>query len=219
LAEIGIIAALFFGYALVSRALLGVNVTAPMVFVAAGMLCGPSVLGIATLSPVSDVSLIVAELALVIVLFSDASRASIKGLRDDGVLAGRLLLIGLPLTMVVGTAAAAVLLVGVEFWEGAVIAAILAPTDAALGHAVVTSRFVPAKIRETINIEAGLNDGLAIPFLLVFLGLAVDQASVSPTDSLSFGVTQIVLGTLAGVVIGGGGGWLVDRAIHRGAMT
>lgn len=219
MAEIGIIAALFFGYALVSRALLGVNVTAPMVFVLVGMICGSSVLGIATLSPVSDVSLIVAELALVIVLFSDASRASMKGLRDDGVLAGRLLLIGMPLTMVFGTAAAAVLLVGVEFWEGAVIAAILAPTDAALGHAVVTSRFVPAKIRETINIEAGLNDGLAIPFLLVFLGLAVDQASVSPTDSLSFGVTQIVLGTLAGLVVGGGGGWLVDRAIHRGAMT
>lgn len=219
MAEIGIIAALFFGYALVSRALLGVNVTAPMVFVAAGMICGPSVLGIATLSPVSDVSLVVAELALVIVLFSDASRASMRGLKDDGVLAGRLLLIGMPLTMVVGTIAAAVLLLGVEFWEGAVIAAILAPTDAALGHAVVTSRFVPTKIRETINIEAGLNDGLAIPFLLVFLGLAVDQTSVSPTDSLSFGVTQIVFGTATGLVVGGGGGWLVNRAIQRGAMT
>ena len=217
--EIAIIAAVFFFYGLVSRVLLKVDVSAPMVFVAAGILFGTSVLGLAELSPISDVGLVVAEIALVVVLFADASRSDVSGLREDGVLAGRLLVIGMPLTIAVGTVAAAVLLVGVDFWEAAVVAAILAPTDAALGHPVVTSKLVPAKIRETINIEAGLNDGLSIPFLLVFLGLAVDQASVNATDSFTFAVQQIGFGVLAGLVIGGGGGWLVARAIKKGAMT
>ena len=217
--EIAIIAGLFFLYGLVSRALLKVNVSAPMVFVAAGILFGTSVLGLAELNPIGDVGLIVAEIALVVVLFADASRSDVSGLREDGVLAGRLLAIGMPLTIAVGTAAAAVLLTGIEFWEGAVVAAILAPTDAALGHPVVTSKLVPAKIRETINIEAGLNDGLSIPFLLVFLGLAVDQASVSAPDSAAFAARQIGFGILGGLLIGGGGGWLVGKAIGRGAMT
>ena len=217
--EIAIIAGVFFVYGLVSRALLKVDVSAPMVFVAAGILFGSSLLGLAELNPIGNVGLIVAEIALVIVLFADASRSDLSGLREDGVLAGRLLAIGMPLTIAVGTAAAAVLLIGIDFWEGAVVAAILAPTDAALGHPVVTSKLVPAKIRETINIEAGLNDGLSIPFLLVFLGLAVDQSSVSATDSAAFAVEQIGLGALAGLVLGGGGGWLVARAIERGAMT
>ena len=217
--EIAIIAGVLFVYGLVSRALLKVDVSAPMVFVAAGILFGASVLGLAEMNPVSEVSLVVAEIALVVVLFADASRSNLSGLREDGVLAGRLLAIGMPLTIAVGTAAAAVLLIGVDFWEGAVVAAILAPTDAALGHPVVTSKLVPAKIRETINIEAGLNDGLSIPFLLVFLGLAVDQTSVNPTDSAAFAIQQIGLGALAGIVLGGGGGWLVAKAIGRGAMT
>ena len=217
--EIAIIAGVFFVYGLVSRALLKVDVSAPMVFVAAGILFGSSLLGLAELNPIGNVGLIVAEIALVIVLFADASRSDLSGLRGDGVLAGRLLAIGMPLTIAVGTAAAAVLLIGIDFWEGAVVAAILAPTDAALGHPVVTSKLVPAKIRETINIEAGLNDGLSIPFLLVFLGLAADQSSVSATDSAAFAVEQIGLGALAGLVLGGGGGWLVARAIERGAMT
>lgn len=212
-------AALFFAYGLVSRGLLRYNVTAPMVFVTIGILCGPSLLGVATFNPLSEVGLIVAEVALVIVLFSDASRADLSDLRQDGALTGRLLGIGLPLTIGLGTLLGAWLLAGLEFWEAAVVAAVLAPTDAALGHAVVTSRFVPVKIRESINIEAGLNDGLAVPFLLVFLGLAVDQASINPGDTLSFSITQIVVGVLTGVALGGGGGWLVDKAIHRGAIT
>ena len=142
--EIAIIAGVFFVYGLVSRALLKVDVSAPMVFVAAGILFGSSLLGLAELNPIGNVGLIVAEIALVIVLFADASRSDLSGLREDGVLAGRLLAIGMPLTIAVGTAAAAVLLIGIDFWEGAVVAAILAPTDAALGHPVVTSKLVPA---------------------------------------------------------------------------
>jgi NhaP-type Na+/H+ or K+/H+ antiporter len=177
------------------------------------------VLGLATFNPESQAGLLVAEVALVVVLFADASRSDLSELRTDGALSARLLTLGMPLTMVAGTLAAAVLLVGLEFWEGAVLAAILAPTDAALGHAVVSSRLVPEKIRQTINVEAGLNDGLSIPFLFLFLGLAVDQASLDAAGWFTFGFEQIGIGLLVGLAVGGGGGWLVDQAVHRRMMT
>ena len=217
--ELGVISAVFFAYALVSRSLLWANVSAPMVFVAIGMLCGPSVLGVATFNPESQAGLLIAEVALVVVLFADASRTDLSELKQDGSLAARLLGLGMPLTIATGTIAAAVLLLGLNFWEGAVLAAILAPTDAALGHAVVSSRLVPEKIRQTINVEAGLNDGLSIPFLFLFLGLAVDQASLDAAGWFTFGFEQIAIGLLVGLAVGGGGGWLVDRAIHRRMMT
>lgn len=217
--ELGVISAVFFAYALVSRSLLWANVSAPMVFVAIGMLCGPSVLGLATFNPESQAGLLVAEVALVVVLFADASRTDLSELKQDGSLAARLLGLGMPLTMATGTIAAAVLLLGLNFWEGAVLAAILAPTDAALGHAVVSSRLVPEKVRQTINVEAGLNDGLSIPFLFLFLGLAVDQASLDAAGWFTFGFEQIAIGLLVGLAVGGGGGWLVDQAVHRRMMT
>jgi len=217
--ELGVISAAIFGYALVSRALTGLNVSAPMVFVAIGMICGPSVLGFVDFDPKGEGSLLVAEVALVVVLFADASRSNLTLLRSDENLPVRLLAIGMPLTIAAGTAAGALLLTGIEFWEAAVIAAILAPTDAALGHAVVTSRLLPEKIRQTINVEAGLNDGLSIPFLFLFLGLAVDQANTGASAWFQFGVEQIGIGAVAGLLVGGGGGWLVDQAIRRGAIT
>ena len=217
--EIGVISAVFFVYALVSRSLLWANVSAPMVFVGMGILCGPEILGIASFSPESEVGLVVAEIALVIVLFSDASRSNLSELRAEGALSARLLAIGMPLTIMAGTLAAAFFLIGLEFWEAAIVAAVLAPTDAALGHAVVSSRLVPEKIRQTINVEAGLNDGLSIPFLFLFLGLAADQASLDAAGWFTFGVEQILIGVLIGLVVGAGGGWLVDRAVSRKAMT
>jgi NhaP-type Na+/H+ or K+/H+ antiporter len=217
--ELGIISAVFFVYALVSRALLRWNISAPMVFVGAGMLFGGDVLGLATFNPESSAGLLIAEVALVVVLFADASRTDLSELRSDGSLSGRLLGIGMPLTIAVGTVAAAILLLGLEFWEAAIVAAILAPTDAALGHAVVSSKLVPEKIRQTINVEAGLNDGLSIPFLFLFLGLAADQASLDAAAWFTFGVQQIVVGIAAGLLVGGAGGWLVDRASRTGAMT
>jgi NhaP-type Na+/H+ or K+/H+ antiporter len=217
--ELGVISAVFFAYALVSRGLLRWNISAPMVFVGAGMLFGGDVLGWATFDPESPAGLLIAEAALVVVLFADASRTDLRELRSDGSLSGRLLGIGMPLTIGVGTVAAAVLLLGLEFWEAAIVAAILAPTDAALGHAVVSSKVVPEKIRQTINVEAGLNDGLSIPFLFLFLGLAADQASLDAAAWFTFGVQQIVVGIATGILVGGAGGWLVDKASLTGAMT
>jgi NhaP-type Na+/H+ or K+/H+ antiporter len=217
--ELGLISGVFFAYALVSRGLLRWNISAPMVFVGAGMLFGGDVLGWATFDPGSSAGLLIAEAALVVVLFADASRTDLSDLKSDGSLSGRLLGLGMPLTIAVGTVAAAMLLLDLDFWEAAIVAAILAPTDAALGHAVVSSKLVPEKIRQTINVEAGLNDGLSIPFLFLFLGLAADQASLDASAWFTFGVQQIVVGIAAGLLVGGGGGWLVEKASHSGAMT
>jgi sodium/hydrogen antiporter len=218
-AEIGVICAVVFAYALVSRALLWANISAPMVFVAVGILCGPHVLGFADFNPAGQAGLLVAEIALVIVLFADASRSDLRELKTDGALSARLLAIGMPLIFITGTAAGAMLLTGLEFWEAAVLAAILAPTDAALGHAVVSSKRVPLKIRQTLNVEAGLNDGLSIPFLFLFLGLAADQASLDAAGWFTFGVQQVLIGAVVGIVAGGGGGWLIEHAVERRAMT
>lgn len=219
IAEIGVIAGVIFAYGIVSRTLGQWNVSAPMVFTGIGIIFGPSLIGVADYDLTGETGLLISEIALVVVLFADASRSDLQELRTDGSWSGRLLVVGMPLTIMAGTAAAVVLITGIEFWEAAVIAAVLAPTDAALGHAVVSSPRIPTRIRQTINVEAGLNDGLSIPFLFIFLGLAVDQASLDATAWFTFGVQQIALGTIVGLLVGGGGGWLVQHAVRRGTIT
>ena len=210
--DIGILAAVLFAYSLLSRRLERLSVSAPMFFVAAGIVLGPDVLGLTSLELTGGTGLLVAELALVIVLFADASRIDLGALRENEGLPARLLGIGMPLTIGAGTGAAALLLTEIEFWEAAMIAAVLAPTDAALGQAVVSSDLVPRRIRQALNVESGLNDGLSIPFLFLFTGLALSEAHVEAGDWLAFALEQIGLGALVGVAIGLGGGWLVNRA-------
>ncbi|MCB0831478.1 MAG: cation:proton antiporter, partial [Solirubrobacterales bacterium] len=159
MAEIGIIAAVLFAYSLVSDKLSGWAITPPMVFVAAGVLLGPDVLGVFDLTLTGETGLALAEIALVIVLFADAARIDLRALSGNRNLPVRLLGIGMPLTIILGVLIGAVLLKEVEFWEAAIVAAILAPTDAALGQAVVSSQKVPQRIRQALNVESGLNDG------------------------------------------------------------
>jgi len=193
-------------------------VTAPMVFVAAGIIAGPKVLGIVGLEITSGPGLVVAELALVVVLFSDASRIDLRILRGNANLPARLLAIGMPLTIGAGVLAAALLVADLKFWEGAVLAAILAPTDAALGKAVVSSEVIPQRIRQALNVESGLNDGLSVPFLFLFLALAVEQTTEAG-DWVRFAVEQIGIGAAVGIAAGGIGGWAIDRAVRRDMVT
>ena len=217
--DIGIFAAVLFSYSLLSRRLERLSVSAPMFFVAAGIALGPDALGLSSLELTSETGLLVAEVALVVVLFADASRVDLRALRENEGLPARLLAIGMPLTIAAGTGAAALLLTEIEFWEAAMIAAVLAPTDAALGQAVVSSNLVPQRIRQALNVESGLNDGLSIPFLFLFTGLALSEAHVEAGDWLVFALEQIGLGALVGIAIGFGGGWLVDRANRAGWIT
>jgi NhaP-type Na+/H+ or K+/H+ antiporter len=217
--DIGLLAAVLFAYSLLSRRLEPLLISAPMFFVAAGILLGPDVTGATDVELTSETGLLLAEIALVIVLFADASRIELGTLSRNRGLPARLLGIGMPLTIALGTALGALLLTDIEFWEAAMIAAVLAPTDAALGQAVVSSKRVPQRIRQALNVESGLNDGLSIPFLFLFTGLAVSEAQTSATGWASFALEQIGFGALVGAAIGLSGGWLVERATARGWMT
>jgi sodium/hydrogen antiporter len=216
---LAVVAAVVLAYSLVSRRLELSAISAPMVFVAAGIVAGPDVLDLVELDATHGTAFHVAELTLALLLFADAARIDVRSLRGHADLPGRLLGIGMPLTILLGMAAGAVLLSELEFWEAAIVAAVLAPTDAALGQAVVSSRAVPARIRQALSVESGLNDGLSVPFLALFLAIAVDQTVPAASDWLGFAAEQIGLGALIGVAVGGGGAWLVERSAERGLTT
>ncbi|MGH2743453.1 MAG: cation:proton antiporter, partial [Thermoleophilaceae bacterium] len=216
---LAVLAAVFLVYGLASRRLELSAISAPMVFVGAGIVAGPDVLDLVELNATHGTAFHVAEVTLAVVLFADAARVDVRSLRGDAGLAGRLLGIGMPATIVLGMAAGAVLLTELEFWEAAIVAAVLAPTDAALGQAVVSSRRVPERIRQALTVESGLNDGLSVPFLALFLAIAVEQTVPEAREWLGFAAEQIGLGTLIGAAVGGIGVWLVQRASERGLTT
>ena len=210
-----IIAAGVIAFALVSRRLQGTIITAPMVFAAFGLAIGGAGLGWADLDFGHGFVHGLAEVTLILVLFSDAARIDLRQVRRDHGLPVRMLLIGMPLAIAAGTAAALVLPLGLGVWEAALLAAVLVPTDAALGQSVVSSPLVPARIRQALNIESGLNDGIALPVVLLFACLA-GAAGAAEQDWLLFGAKQILLGPLAGIAVGGVGAWLIDRAAKAG---
>ena len=184
-------------------------ITPPMVFVAFGLLVGTWGLGVVPNEVETPLIDMLATITLVLVLFTDASRIDLALLRREQNLPMRLLGIGLPLTIVLGMVTAAWMLGGITLWEAGLLAAILAPTDAALGQAVVNSPKLPVRIRQTLNVESGLNDGLALPVVLVFLSFASGQQEKETGEWVWFVAKQIGLGPLAGVAVGFFGGRLV----------
>lgn len=213
-------ALLIFVYGLFSRLSERSPVSAAMVFVAVGIGVGPLGFDFFELGMTSTTVRILAELTLVLVLFVDASTVDTRSLRARRGLPFRLLFLGLPLTMVLGILLAVPLFHGLSLWMVALMAFILSPTDAALGQPVVTSPLVPEKIREAINVESGLNDGIALPPILACIaGLsAVGGETTSLQYWLGFTVKQFVFGPLVGTLVGWLGGKLVERAATAGWM-
>jgi NhaP-type Na+/H+ or K+/H+ antiporter len=216
--ELAVLSAVLLVYALLSRRLAALLVTAPILFVAAGMAVGPHALGVVDLDLTHGTALHVAELALALLVFSDAAQVDLRTLRGARSLPGRLLAIGMPATIALGAAAGALILTDLDVWEAAIVAAVLAPTDAALGQAVVSSRLVPERIRQGLTVESGLNDGLTVPFLALFLAIAAEETVPEARDWLGFATEQIGLGVALGVLVGGGGAWLVRWALASGSM-
>jgi sodium/hydrogen antiporter len=214
-----VLVSVVFAFGLVSRRLQGTILTAPIVFVAAGMVLGPAGLGVVEFGLDDHTVLLLGEIALALVLFTDAARINLSALRQNEGLPLRLLGIGMPLTIAFGTATAALLLTDLSFWEAAIVGTVLAPTDAALGQAVVSNPRVPVRVRQALNVEAGLNDGLSVPFLALFLILAAEEESLSANLWIRFALEQVGLGVLVGVGVGLAGGWLVSLASGRGWMS
>lgn len=207
-------------FGLVSRRLQDTILTPPLVFSAFGLAIGSVGLGIVEVD--FDLGLIhtLAEVTLILVLFSDAARIELRSLRSEHNLPVRMLAIGMPLIVLGGVVAGLALPLGFTLWEAALLAAILAPTDAALGQAVVTSPHVPVRIRQALNVESGLNDGIALPLVLLFAALAsVEGLDGDASTWTVFAAKQLLLGPLAGVVVGAAGAWLIDRAVRRSWMS
>ena len=157
--QLATLALILLGFAAISGRIQGTSITAPMVFTAVGMLVGVEALGLLDPEPAGEGVKLLAEATLTVVLFADASRIDVRSLRAEVGVPIRLLGIGLPLTLVAGFAVAVVLLGGLGWPEALLLAVILAPTDAALGQAVVMLGRLPSRVRQSLNVESGLNDG------------------------------------------------------------
>jgi sodium/hydrogen antiporter len=211
-----VLAAVFVGYALVASRLDRCWISAPMVFVAAGLLLGPHVAGILPFSLSNRAILTITELTLALLLFSDAATVRLRAVSGDAKLPGRLLFVGLPLTIGAGALVAYFILPGAGWALAALVATILAPTDAALGLAVVTNRAVPIRIRRALNVESGLNDGLATPFVTLFIAVVASDEGLSQHAWGLEAVKEIGLALLVGCVVGFAGGKLLSLATDRG---
>ena len=210
-------------FAALSRRLEASVLTMPMVFTAFGWLIGQ---GGADLVPMDSERAIVygiAELTLILVLFSDASRIDLGALRKGAGIPARMLLIGMPLTIMLGTLVAHAVSPNQPWALALLVAAILTPTDAALGQAVVSSPSVPLRLRQGVNVESGLNDGLALPVVMIAAltasGGATHGAGEAPDNLFRFAVLQVSLGPLSGIVIAYVAARVLDFANDRKLAT
>jgi NhaP-type Na+/H+ or K+/H+ antiporter len=204
-------------YSLFSRRLEGTALTIPLLFTVAGIVLFLAAPGSVTRDVESPVWLVLAEFTYAIVLFNGATRVDLRVLRSRMQLPGRLLFIGLPLTILLGGMAAVLVFPELSLWEAGVLACLLASTDTGLAERVVSSPRVPACIREALNAESGLSDGLIVPLLMLFVSLIkADASGPAGTVFLRVAVQQIVYGIPVGLAIGFAGGWLLGLARRQG---
>jgi sodium/hydrogen antiporter len=201
--ELAVIAAALLGFSVVSRRLAGTAITSAMVFVGVGLVVGTQALDLFDAPSTGEFVKVLAEATLAFVLFSDASRIDLRTLRREYTVPARLLGIGLPLTIVLGAILAGLLFEQISLTEAVVIGILLAPTDAALGQAVVTEPRLPSRIRQGLNVESGLNDGLCVPLLFIALAVAeADAGSIGDAHAVRLVVEQIGWGMCGGVIGG-----------------
>ena len=214
--DLAIVAALVFAWGALSARLERFDVTAPITFILAGLLLTHGPLAALGYAPSHEVVKTLAEVTLVLVLFSDASRVGLRDLRTDMGLCVRLLAIGLPLTIGLGTLLALAVPGVTSPWLALLVGAALAPTDAALGAGMMVNPAVPVRIRRVINVESGLNDGIATPFVLVALAGVQHSGHTGGLGPAGAAAAELALGVAVGVVVGAVGGYLVKVASGRG---
>ena len=210
------LAVVVLAYTLVASKLDRWWISGPMVFVAAGTVLGPGVLNVLPFSLSSETIRTATELTLALLLFSDASTVRLRDVEGDESLPKRLLFVGLPLTIAAGALVAYLVIPNIGWGPAALIATILAPTDAALGLAVVTNRAVPVRIRRALNVESGLNDGIATPFVTLFIAVCASEEGLSGQAWGLEALKEIGLAIVAAFVVGYIGGKLLALAHGHG---
>lgn len=218
-ADLAILGIFIFVYSTVAGAVERTPITGPIVATAFGVALGPVGLGWLGLDVDREGLRTLAELTLALVLFTDAANADLSVLGKSWRIPERLLVIGLPLTILLGFGIGALLFPGLGLLEVAILATMLAPTDAALGKAVVTNESVPIEVREGLNVESGLNDGICVPILLALLALATGAEHYRPGFSLVYFAQAIGIGLAVGVPLAFAGTWLLRLGERRGWIT
>ncbi len=210
-------------FALLSRRIEKSMLTLPIIFTAFGWAIGQGGVELVSKEAAPEVIHTIAEITLIIVLFADASRLKLSELGQNRALPTRMLLIGMPLTILFGTLVAQWVSPEAHWALPLLVAAILTPTDAALGQAVVNSPSVPSRLRQAIAVESGLNDGLAVPIIIVAALLAAEATQThvhdAPDDLLQFAILQISLGPLVGAAVGWLFAKLLDWAVDGDHVT
>ena len=209
---LALVAATVVAWGILSARLERADLTAPIVFVGVGVL----IANITSLEPAVEAEAVklLTELTLVWVLFSDAARVRVRELRSQTGIYVRLLGLALPLTVVAGWLLAWGLFGNFDVWLALLVGAALAPTDAALGAAVITNPVVPARVRGILNVESGLNDGIVTPVVMVALAGAA-AAEGHSSHGATHALVQLLIGVVIGVGVGGGGGWILRAARSR----
>jgi len=187
-------------YSMIANRVASTVLTSPMLFIAFGYLL--SIFGLLDIHEMEKVLHLIAEVTLIILLFLDAAQTDVKALRTKFAIPARMLILGLPISIVIGTLIGLLFLPNWPLVAIALVAAVMAPTDAALGQAVVTNPIVPEETRRSLTVESGLNDGLALPVILLFASLTVELEASSERNWILFTTMQLVLGPIAGIVIG-----------------
>ncbi|NRB42726.1 MAG: cation:proton antiporter, partial [Pseudomonadales bacterium] len=203
-----------FCYSLIAKRVESSFVSGPMIFTAVGFLLGNWGLGVFGWKADSNDLRLLADMTLALVLFADAANANLSVLRRHIKIPSRMLLIGLPGVILFGFIVAAWMFDQLSIYEAAILATMLAATDAALGKAVITDKNVPARIREGLNAESGFNDGLCVPILLLLIALAASSTSGehSETHALLLVAEELGIGLAVGLILAAAGAFLLQLA-------
>jgi NhaP-type Na+/H+ or K+/H+ antiporter len=203
-------------YTMVASSLGRKSITMAIFFVVLGTIFGEQGLGFFRFSLSEKVVGLLIEITLGLLLFADASTLNLKEVREDTSLPARLLFGGMPLTIMFGACIAYLLFPSEDIGILLLIACILAPTDAALGLPIFNNPRVPVRIRRALNVESGLNDGIATPFVTLFIALSIQELEHGQGYFVVFALNQIVIGIAAGTVLGLLCGWLYKFVDSKG---
>ena len=219
--NLAVLAVFAFLYSVFAGGLAKTVISGPMIFIGFGLLFGPLGLGVLTWDVETNELRVLADLTLALILFIDAAIADLSVVRRSIRLPQRMLVVALPMIIVLGFGVGYLIFDDLTLFELAILATMLAATDAALGKGVITNKDVPEDIRESLNVESGMNDGICVPILFLFIALAV--GSDIEGDSTSLAITLFIKEIGIGLVVGLGltavGSWLIKWCWNRGWLT